>query len=102
MNQAVTFKSGGLHCDNVECDWADETIQFEDYQSHIDAPCPKCGENILTQADFDTAQEIKDFAEFMQHLAEKIDLPVDDTDERRVVVEFKGDGSGKVNVKLAK
>jgi hypothetical protein len=103
MNQAVTFKSGGLHCDNPNCDWADENIAFEDYHKHVNASCTKCGENILTQADFESAQAVKDFADFMQNLAEGIGMSGSDNDtEAKVTFAFTGDGSGAVNINIEK
>jgi len=41
----------GLKCDN--CEWRNDTIQFEDYPANIGKPCPHCGNNLLTQQEFD-------------------------------------------------
>lgn len=43
---------GGLVCDNTECDWEDMTIKLEDYGQYVNMPCPKCGENVLTEEDY--------------------------------------------------
>lgn len=39
----------GLKCDNKECDYQDDTIRYEEYKKYINAPCPKCGHNLLTR-----------------------------------------------------
>jgi len=46
----------GIKCDC--CDFKDDSIQFEDYPEWLNKPCPKCGANLLTQADFDTTQKL--------------------------------------------
>lgn len=46
-------EGNGLECDNENCDWEDKTIKWSDAHNWIDKPCPKCGENLLTQDDYD-------------------------------------------------
>jgi len=46
------LRDGGLQCDNSECDYTNMDIHTDDYKEWIDAPCPKCGENLLTEDDF--------------------------------------------------
>lgn len=58
----------GLECDN--CDWSDETIPMSDYQSWINAPCPKCGENLLTQEDYDLTDDMKKITNIINALSE--------------------------------
>jgi len=48
----MELSGGGLVCDNPECDWEDMSIKVEDYEQYLNAPCPKCGENILTEEDY--------------------------------------------------
>lgn len=48
-----------IQCDNEKCDYvipyshdeSDDSLLLEDY---IDQSCPKCGENLLTQKDYQT------------------------------------------------
>lgn len=42
----------GLKCDARGCGYRDDTIQIAQYRDHINAPCPKCGAPLLTEADF--------------------------------------------------
>ena len=51
-NMMIT--SGGLVCDNDSCDWEDMSIKVDDYPKWLNAPCPKCGENVLTEEDLNT------------------------------------------------
>lgn len=51
---AVTFTGFYLKCDAKPCNHVEtvDAIQASD----IGKPCPKCGENLLTQRDFDDMQ----------------------------------------------
>lgn len=50
--QAIAFQGSGLVCDNSECDYEyDVQIDVKDLHNFIDAECPKCKENLLTQED---------------------------------------------------
>lgn len=43
----------GIKCDKPGCNYADAEVKFEDYPNWINKPCPECGENLLTQQDYD-------------------------------------------------
>lgn len=58
----------GLKCDNPRCDWKDKTILFDDYKEWINAPCPKCGMNVLTEKDYENAELLR----FMADVANSI------------------------------
>jgi len=40
----------GLKCDF--CEYRDDDVQFSEYEASIGRPCPKCGNSLLTQEDF--------------------------------------------------
>lgn len=50
----MEMKVQGIKCDNPECDYKDMSVKYEDYHEWLNRPCPKCGWNLLTQADYDT------------------------------------------------
>lgn len=52
MNTHIEQVGGGLKCDNSSCNWEDPTIKNEELASYVNTPCPKCGENVLTQEDY--------------------------------------------------
>lgn len=55
----------GLKCDNPDCDYEDMSIPFSDYEKSIGKSCPKCGENLLTQKDYDEIINMIDSAEIL-------------------------------------
>lgn len=52
FNNIEITQSGGLKCDNTSCDWTDPSISINDYKDWVNKPCPKCGECVLTEEDF--------------------------------------------------
>lgn len=58
-DKALTFTGGGLKCDNPDCDWIDMSIESKDYRKWLNAPCPKCGSNLLTDADYKAFKAIR-------------------------------------------
>ena len=55
-NATVTFS--GIKCDNPDCNYADLTVNVEEYDQWLNRPCPDCGCNLLTQADYDMVKMI--------------------------------------------
>jgi len=47
----------GLKCDNPFCDWEDMSIEYKDYELYVNAACPKCGENLLTEECFENVKK---------------------------------------------
>ena len=59
MEKNLEIVETGLQCDNQNCDWKDTTITFETYGDWLNKPCPKCGENVLTEEDFKNAEVLR-------------------------------------------
>jgi hypothetical protein len=57
MRDAIKMTVAGLKCDAVGCDYRDNTVKFS-YKAYINKPCPKCGANLLTEADAEAAVKI--------------------------------------------
>lgn len=55
----------GLKCDNFNCNWIDISITREEYTKFIGMKCPKCGDIILTQADYDTIIKMEKIVKFI-------------------------------------
>lgn len=72
MEQNVEIEAGGLKCDNPKCDWKDYTISTETYSQWINKPCPKCGENLLTQEDFRNSELLLAIAHLLNSLPKEL------------------------------
>lgn len=46
------LQSRGVHCDAAGCDYTDPTAQLKDMRKWLNRPCPKCGANLFTVADY--------------------------------------------------
>lgn len=55
MENIVVTDHGGIVCDNLACDFKDSQASFETFKEYLNKPCPKCGDNLLTQEDYDNA-----------------------------------------------
>ena len=69
--ERIRIEQGGLKCDNPECDWSDMTIMFNDYPQYINAPCPKCDENILTEEDHNLVVELRKMVTMFNNMTEE-------------------------------
>ena len=95
MSDGITAMISGLKCDNTTCDYRDDSIKVEDYQSYINEPCPQCGTSLLTQADYDQVQNILSLVGVVNSLPEA----TDDNDEK-ATVSFEMNGTGNVDIKI--
>ena len=58
MKNAIKMTVHGLRCDAAGCDYRDDTVAFANYKAYVNKPCPKCGANLLTEADAEAAAKI--------------------------------------------
>jgi len=58
MDSAVEATIAGLRCDADGCDYEDMNINVEEYEQYVNAPCPECGANLLTEADYELVKVI--------------------------------------------
>lgn len=59
-----------VECDNPSCDYKVENKEgtftgMESYDEYLNKPCPKCGENLLTEEDYQTAKKLFEIVEFL-------------------------------------
>lgn len=45
-------KVEGIECDNPKCDYTNTDIKVDEYEDWINVPCPKCGNILLTENDY--------------------------------------------------
>lgn len=89
--ELVTANIQGIKCDNGDCDYNDPTVSFDDYQDYINKPCPKCGENLLTESDYKHTVNILEFAKHFNQMVNMIAKPeesdtISDEDYAKVVM----------------
>lgn len=46
----------GLKCDN--CAYRDDAVPFSAYKESVNKPCPECGENLLTEKDYNNCLKL--------------------------------------------
>jgi hypothetical protein len=93
LDKAVNFNVMGIKCDNPDCDFADMTVPFEDYKNWVNKPCPQCGCNLLTQADYDNTMMLFNVVEQMNKI-----FPPAKPGELIATMHVHMDGSGKMDL----
>lgn len=69
--ERIEVTCGGLKCDNPSCDWTDPTVQVKEYKQWLNAPCPKCGENVLTEEDFKNTMLLRSIISMVNSVPEE-------------------------------
>jgi len=82
-----------LKCDAPGCDHREnhETLDA----SMVDKPCPKCGANLLTQADYDVWVALLPQFELLKSLGVLVDAPVGTPPEHAVSFNYH---DGRMNI----
>lgn len=94
MDKALQLNVMGIKCDNKSCNYINKNVLVEDYIKWLNKPCPKCGENLLTQEDYDNVRGMIKFIEMMNNFMPKIGK-----DEKKIAFDIEMDGSGKMDFK---
>jgi hypothetical protein len=95
--KAAVIQIEGLKCDAPGCDYEQDYPTSDAYRNWIGMPCPKCGANLLTEADVKTFERIERFARILNIIF----MPLGwlGFHKKKYVYELGMDGSGKVNPK---
>ena len=88
----VEVEVHGLKCDAEGCDYEDLSITSEDYADYVNAPCPKCGANLLTPEDYFSFRALQDLADALN------ELPLLGGNEDIVTMRAKMNGSGTIEL----
>lgn len=62
MPKIFEFKPVGIKCDAPGCGWSDMSVEMDmrDYgKAWLNAPCPECGSNLYTEADYKLVKRLK-------------------------------------------
>ena len=81
----------GIKCDS--CDWKDTNVEYKDYKKYINKPCPVCGANLLTRADYNNCKMIVRMTKILNLLP----IPNSKDDSEDINVRIKMDGTGKMD-----
>ena len=94
-NKIMTLNISGIKCDH--CDYSDMEVEAVDYPDWLNRPCPKCGENLLTEADYQTVLYMTEVARLVNSLS--VDAPVEKTQGKgNLKVTFDLNGTGKATL----
>ncbi len=98
-NEILKYTGGGIKCDNSKCDFVDQSVRIQDYDKWLNKPCPKCGSNLLTQADYDNVQMLLSLVNIINE-----NYPVTEETQNNfgkyTTISFNFDGSGKMEVEV--
>lgn len=88
---AVILKINGLKCDAEGCDFKDEDA-YPDERS-LNRPCPKCGANLLTEADLANVR-------LLQYIAHSVNVKMGPSPDgcKRESIHCVMDGSGSLTL----
>ena len=95
MNNEITTKISGIKCDNPDCDFADHNVEFKDYDKWLNKPCPKCGQNLLTEQDYETCQFLFNLTNTINEIASNEIYNFDNNDQQ-AFISINMDGTGNV------
>ena len=95
MDNAIEASIKGLKCDAFDCDYSDMEIDVEEYSKYVDAPCPDCGANLLTKADYELVKSIMEITDVINDAFEGADLKEGEIESLTVSM----DGSGIPTIK---
>lgn len=95
MKNALGLNIKGIKCDNPKCDYNNMDVKVTEYDKWLNKPCPKCGENLLTEEDYRNVQFLIEFT----GIANKIFPGIEDDEIVAVNVEMNGTGEINLDIK---
>ena len=87
----------GIKCDNTKCEYKDPEVKFENYSDFVNKPCPSCGANLLTEADFETVQRMMRLKD--SKLMKCVESVGDFLGLKKKNYKVDLDGDGNINIK---
>ena len=70
-NKKIEKLVQGLVCDNPNCDWEDFTIKEEEYSNWLNKQCPKCGDIVLTEDDFNNLKILNNTVDLINNISQE-------------------------------
>ena len=94
MNDAIVPIAGGIKCDNSTCDYRDDDVPVSGYPDWLNRPCPKCGSNLLTEADYQAVKSIFELIDSINKTAAEISIDPANGEDELATVRFTFNGNG--------
>ena len=95
MKNAMETIISGIQCDNQTCDYHDDDVKHSDYGSWLNKPCPKCGDNLLTEVDMHALKVIIAATDAVNDMFIGVDLGGSDC---TTITEIKMNGTGSIEI----
>lgn len=96
----MKYEIKGIKCDNVKCNFEDNTVLDSDYSNWLNKPCPNCGCNLLTQKDYDTVLLMKKLSN--SKILKSIEWVCKLFGDKEKTINVEMNGTGKVYIKDSK
>jgi hypothetical protein len=90
----------GIKCDNPACDFNDDSFTwngFETMKEYLNKPCPKCGANLFTQADYEAMTAIMGAVALGEVLAKSGIIPPEILNNK-TLIRCDMDGTGSIKL----
>ena len=97
MRLIAELKFQGLKCD--ACDYENREVSFSDYKDYIDKKCPKCGESLLTEADYQVCLYLMEIYNKSLELAETLEFTKEQEELFYYDISMNGKGWEGVEIK---
>jgi hypothetical protein len=75
QDNKVTLIGSGIKCDH--CTYRDDSVLSSDYINWLNKPCPECGENLLTEADFNSFLVLEQAVKMVNEMPELNNINID-------------------------
>lgn len=96
--KAITFRTCGIKCDNPKCNFKNDAVKLEDYKYWLNKPCPKCGHNLLTKADYRCIERLVRKVRRLNKLFSLFHIESDELNLIRGHIEMNGTGKAFINI----
>ena len=94
----IDLKISGIKCDACP-DYYDTTVNVKEYKDWVNKPCPKCGSNLLTEADYKTTKNVIFYTTIFNIILSPIQiilsLLIKEKDKEEIYFDMNGTGKIK-------
>ena len=99
----VQCNVGYVKCDAKGCDYKTTDVCNDTLAAFLNKPCPDCGENLLTEEDFQNFKSQLQLQDLMNSVIDNVAPMTSDeieTGERHTIATIEGDGKGGLTIDL--